>query len=111
MLKHFNLNKNLNKKDSYPDYWAESSQEFVIIKVDSEDLEYQKVKREFRKTADNKITKIERIQNKMLWNIYQSMHQSWKPQKEVIGLWHGGHPDAIASISQSGTVARVTTVY
>uniref|UniRef100_A0A8C4S0Z3 Poly [ADP-ribose] polymerase n=1 Tax=Erpetoichthys calabaricus TaxID=27687 RepID=A0A8C4S0Z3_ERPCA len=78
----------------------------VCVKLESKLKEYRTVEALFRKTCNNKILKIERIQNPCLWNNYQIRKKAFDEKNVGVAneklLFHGTSAPTIQTINNHG---------
>ena len=60
-------NKTDNAKITFPQIWTPQKSNLELVAIASNSTEWNTVQQRFTETLKNKIVKIERIQNKWLW--------------------------------------------
>ena len=104
------LNDVKDNKSKVPDYWDDipGNRKFNKVNLSTNHKEYKKVEAAFRKTAPNQIVRIERIQNKEIYELYNVKRQAMMKKygrnftgKELM-LFHGTSSDNIEKINAGG---------
>ncbi|XP_036364520.1 protein mono-ADP-ribosyltransferase PARP14-like [Octopus sinensis] len=92
-----------------PDTWSPmEDEELIKIVPVTKGPEYDDIQATFRRNLPSyRIIKIERIQNKTLYQGYQSLKRKFEAENpnitnEVDGLWHGTAEGAVKGINKSG---------
>ncbi|XP_076854469.1 poly(ADP-ribose) polymerase family member 14-related sequence 1 [Brachyhypopomus gauderio] len=94
--------------DSLPQEWdiMNAGELLKVCVLQSTSKEYNDVSSHFRKTCNNIVVKIERIQNPGMWRNYQNnkkiMEQKNKHQNNEKILFHGTRPDSVNYINNMG---------
>ncbi|KAM9810565.1 protein mono-ADP-ribosyltransferase PARP14-like [Neosynchiropus ocellatus] len=100
--------RDLKEEPDLPSNWGDMSDDLVkLFPLTPEDQEYQDLDQRLKAQGfSGKITRIERVQNRMLWQSYQlmkkEMEQKNKHQNNEMVLYHGTQSDAIAHINKQG---------
>ncbi|CAI9714768.1 protein mono-ADP-ribosyltransferase PARP14-like [Octopus vulgaris] len=97
------------KTESVPDTWSpmEDKELIRIVKV-TKGPEYDNIQATFRRNLPScRIIKIERIQNKTLYQGYKALKKQYEAENpkvkiEVVGLWHGTTEGAVDGINKYG---------
>ncbi|XP_039613228.1 protein mono-ADP-ribosyltransferase PARP14-like [Polypterus senegalus] len=91
-----------------PDNWDDMTgvKGVLCVKLESKLKEYRNVEALFKKTCNNKILKIERIQNSCLWNNYQIRKKAFDEKNVGVAneklLFHGTSACTIQTINNHG---------
>ncbi|XP_044525986.1 protein mono-ADP-ribosyltransferase PARP14-like [Gracilinanus agilis] len=91
-----------------PIHWADMKQQnLLLVELKPGQQEYMTVKNNFKKTCSNyNIEKIERIQNKSLWNSYETIKKNMNNQNHRTDnerfLFHGTSVDSVPNINNNG---------
>ncbi|XP_036364784.1 protein mono-ADP-ribosyltransferase PARP14-like [Octopus sinensis] len=108
--REFKMKRKQNiKEELIPDTWSPMGDEelFKIVPV-TNGPEYDDIQATFRQNLPSyRIIKIERIQNKTLYQGYQALKRKFEVENpnisnEVDGLWHGTAEGAVEGINKSG---------
>ena len=95
---------------SVPDYWDDlpGDKKFHKVNLSTSHKEYKEVETAFRKTAANKIVRIERIQNKQTYELYNVKRQAMMKKYgsnftgKELKLFHGTSAQNIEKINAGG---------
>ena len=90
-----------------PDNWTTDGSPIKLIPLVQGDGEYAHVSERFRETCSAVITKIERVENAILWHPFQGEVQSLKKETcsaklEIMELWHGCNDENVDKIYSTG---------
>ncbi|CAB4045744.1 poly [ADP-ribose] polymerase 14-like, partial [Paramuricea clavata] len=93
-----------------PDYWDSTLFECIFHKINlsTSSKEYQEVETAFHTTAPNQIVRIERIQNREIYEIYEVKRQAMMKKyggnfaEKELRLFHGTSVENIEKINAGG---------
>ncbi|KAM8865926.1 protein mono-ADP-ribosyltransferase PARP14-like isoform 5-T5 [Synchiropus picturatus] len=100
--------RDLKDEPDLPSNWGDMNDDLVkLFPLTPEDQEYQDLDKKLKaEKFTGKITRIERVQNRTLWQSYQllkkELEQKNKHQNNELVLYHGTQSDAIALINKQG---------
>ncbi|XP_028405586.1 protein mono-ADP-ribosyltransferase PARP15-like isoform X1 [Dendronephthya gigantea] len=103
------LKKISDDESKVPDYWDKSLTGGVHkVNLSTKNKEYKEIEDAFKKTAPNEIVRIDRIQNRGIYELYNVKRQAMKtkygrnfPGKELM-LFHGTSSENIDTINSGG---------
>ncbi|XP_053389477.1 protein mono-ADP-ribosyltransferase PARP14-like, partial [Mercenaria mercenaria] len=90
-----------------PASWGEFKGNLKVVNLPNTDPEYQDIYQKFQATAVSQISQIHRVQNKTLWNQYNTKKKQLEGQnppntQNENFLWHGTAEEAVDSINAHG---------
>ncbi|XP_043849442.1 protein mono-ADP-ribosyltransferase PARP14-like [Dromiciops gliroides] len=101
--------KRLTKSEGeLPEYWDDmEKQNFLLVKLQPGKPEYMAIENHFNQNcSDYKIEKIERIQNRNLWNLYNTRKKNMDDQNGHTNnekrLFHGTAADSVSHVNSQG---------